>query len=93
MPEYAERHRVAPGIAGLAQVAGDYYLTPRQKLRYDRLYVAHAGLAFDLWLLFLAFAVVFWWRWRPGWTGRVPPRWIRRRRREGASTPPTAPPR
>jgi lipopolysaccharide/colanic/teichoic acid biosynthesis glycosyltransferase len=85
MPEYAERHRVAPGIAGLAQVAGDYYLTPRQKLRYDRLYVAHAGLTFDLRLLLLAFLVVFWWRWRPGWTGRVPSRWIRRKRAAGSA--------
>ena len=93
MPEYAERHRVAPGIAGLAQVAGDYYLTPRQKLRYDRLYVAHAGLGFDLRLLCLAFAVVFWWRWRPGWTGRMPSHWVRQRRgaRPAASTRTTAP--
>jgi lipopolysaccharide/colanic/teichoic acid biosynthesis glycosyltransferase len=77
MPEYADRHRLAPGLAGLAQVAGDYYLSPRQKLRYDRLYVEHAGLGFDLKLILIAFAIVFWLRWDPGWDGRVPRSWIR----------------
>ncbi|HET7010574.1 MAG TPA: sugar transferase [Anaerolineales bacterium] len=77
MPEYADRHRVAPGLAGLAQVAGDYYLTPRQKLRYDRLYVDHAGLGFDLKLIAIAFAIVFWLRWNPRWNGRIPRAWIR----------------
>jgi lipopolysaccharide/colanic/teichoic acid biosynthesis glycosyltransferase len=72
MPEYAERHRVLPGLAGLAQVAGDYYLTPRQKLRFDRLYINHIGLRFDLKLLLLAFLISFWYRWRPGWNGRLP---------------------
>jgi lipopolysaccharide/colanic/teichoic acid biosynthesis glycosyltransferase len=77
MPEYADRHRVAPGLAGLAQVAGHYYLTPRQKLRYDRLYVQHAGLGFDLKLIAIACAIVFWLRWNPRWDGRVPRAWIR----------------
>ena len=80
LPEYADRHAVAPGIAGLAQVAGHYYLTPRQKLRYDRLYVSHSGLAFDLQLVAIAFATVFWLRWRPGWSGRLPRSWLHRRR-------------
>jgi lipopolysaccharide/colanic/teichoic acid biosynthesis glycosyltransferase len=81
MPEYADRHWVRPGLAGLAQVAGDYYLTPRQKLRLDRLYVQHASLVFDLWLMTLACLVVFWWRWRPGWRGQLTPAQIRGRRR------------
>jgi lipopolysaccharide/colanic/teichoic acid biosynthesis glycosyltransferase len=81
LPEYADRHRVSPGLAGLAQVAGDYYLTPHQKLRYDRLYVRHAGIAFDLRLIVLAFATVFWLRWRPGWNGRLPRSWLHRPRR------------
>jgi len=72
MPEYAERHRVLPGLAGLAQVVGDYYLTPRQKLRFDRLYIHHASLAFDLKLILLAFLLAFWYRWQKGWNGRLP---------------------
>jgi hypothetical protein len=37
----------------------------------DRLYVLHADLLFDLWLVILACQVVFWWRWRPGWRGHL----------------------
>jgi lipopolysaccharide/colanic/teichoic acid biosynthesis glycosyltransferase len=77
LPEYPQRHAVPPGLAGLAQVAGDYYLTPRQKLRYDRLYIRHASLSLDLQLLAAAFVLVFWYRWRPGWNGRLPRHWIR----------------
>lgn len=77
MPEYAERHQVLPGLAGLAQVAGDYYLTPRQKLRFDRVYIRHCSLGFDLKLLLLAFLITFWYRWQPGWNGRLPRRLLR----------------
>ncbi len=76
MPEYTERHRVLPGLAGLAQVAGDYYLTPRQKLRFDKLYIQHASLGYDLKLLCLAFLITFWYRWQPGWNGRLPRRYL-----------------
>jgi len=77
MPEYAERHHVLPGLSGLAQVAGDYYLTPRQKLRFDRLYIRHAGLGFDLKLIMLAFLITFWYRWRKDWNGKLPRRLLR----------------
>jgi lipopolysaccharide/colanic/teichoic acid biosynthesis glycosyltransferase len=76
IPEYAERHSVLPGLAGLAQVAGDYYLTPRQKLRYDRLYIRHSSLGFDLKLICLAFLVAFWYRWQVNWNGRLPRHWL-----------------
>lgn len=76
MPEYSERHRVRPGLAGLAQVAGDYFLTPRQKLRFDRLYIQHASLGFDLKLIFLAFLITFGYRWKKNWNGRIPRRWL-----------------
>jgi len=72
IPEYAYRHSVLPGLAGLAQVAGDYYLTPRQKLRYDRLYIQYISLGFDLKLILLAFLIAFWYRWRKDWNGRLP---------------------
>ena len=47
IPHYAERHAVRPGLAGLAQVYGDYYSTPREKLRYDRLYIQRRNLGLD----------------------------------------------
>ena len=77
LPEYAQRHRVLPGLAGLAQVAGDYYLTPRQKLRLDRLYIEYTSLGFDLKLITLAFLITFWYRWQKSWDGRLP-RWLLR---------------
>jgi len=77
MPQYAQRHQVLPGLSGLAQVAGDYYLTPLQKLRFDRLYIRHASLGMDIKLLLLAFLVTFWYRWQPGWDGRLPRRLLR----------------
>jgi len=77
IPEYAERHRVLPGLAGLAQVAGDYYLTPRQKLRFDRLYIRYIGLSFDLKLILLACSIAFWFRWQKDWHGRIPRRLLR----------------
>lgn len=77
MPEYAQRHRVLPGLAGLAQVAGDYYLTPRQKLRFDRLYIKYTSLGFDLKLIFLAFMITFWYRWQKDWDGRLPRKLLR----------------
>jgi lipopolysaccharide/colanic/teichoic acid biosynthesis glycosyltransferase len=77
MPEFAERHRVLPGLSGLAQVVGNYYSTPRQKLRFDRIYAQHASLGFDIKLLILAFLIVFWLRWRPDWDGHIPRSWMR----------------
>jgi lipopolysaccharide/colanic/teichoic acid biosynthesis glycosyltransferase len=81
MPEYAERHTVLPGLAGLAQVVGDYYLTPRQKLRFDRIYIRYRSLGFDLQLIILAFLVAFWFRWQKDWDGRLPRKWVRIRSR------------
>lgn len=76
LPEYAARHRVLPGLAGLAQVAGNYYLTPIQKLRFDNLYIKHMSLGFDLKLLTLAFLIAFWFRWQKNWIGRLPRRML-----------------
>jgi hypothetical protein len=47
IPGYADRFRVAPGMTGLAQVRGGYWTTPRNKLRYDRLYIARRSLLLD----------------------------------------------
>jgi lipopolysaccharide/colanic/teichoic acid biosynthesis glycosyltransferase len=75
IPRYALRHRVRPGLAGLAQVAGHYYVTPLQKLRYDRIYIRHMSLWFDMKILLCAFLIVFWLRWQKNWDGDPPP-WL-----------------
>jgi lipopolysaccharide/colanic/teichoic acid biosynthesis glycosyltransferase len=77
MPEYAARHAVRPGLAGLAQVVSHYYLTPRQKLRFDRVYIANMSLGFDLKLVILAFVLTFYYRWKKDWNGRLPRRLLR----------------
>lgn len=77
MPEFAQRHSIRPGLTGLAQLVGNYRSTPRQKLRFDRIYARHASLGYDLKLLLLTFTLVFWFRWRKDWDGRIPRKWLR----------------
>lgn len=74
LPEFTERHRVLPGLAGLAQVSGDFYMTPLQKLRFDRIYIKHRSLGFDIRLMIASFMVTFVYRWKSGWNGHLP-RW------------------
>jgi lipopolysaccharide/colanic/teichoic acid biosynthesis glycosyltransferase len=64
IPDYAKRHQLPPGLAGLAQVAAGYDISPREKLEWDLFYIERVSLKYDLWLLGLAFALVFWLRWR-----------------------------
>jgi len=45
---YRERHQVAPGLTGLAQVSGGYAIEAELKLRYDLLYVYNCSLLLDL---------------------------------------------
>ena len=54
LPEFAQRLRVKPGIAGLAQVRGNYWLSPRRKLKYDNLYIKTLSPWMDVKLLFLS---------------------------------------
>ena len=58
IPEFEIRHRVRPGFAGLAQVRGKYSTSPRNKLRYDKLYIKKMGPWLDIKLLFIALFVV-----------------------------------
>ncbi len=48
LPRYRDRHRIAPGITGMAQVYGYYHSTAREKLRFDLMYLYHANLWLDL---------------------------------------------
>ncbi len=53
IPGFRQRLRVRPGIAGLAQARAGYHAHPRDKLRYDNLYIRKMGLLLDCKLLFL----------------------------------------
>ena len=48
IPGYADRFRVRPGMTGLAQTRGSYFTHPRNKLRYERLYIQHRSWLLDL---------------------------------------------
>jgi lipopolysaccharide/colanic/teichoic acid biosynthesis glycosyltransferase len=65
LPEYAARHRVRPGLAGLAQVADSYSISPEEKLAWDLAYINRSNAWFDLKLVLAAFFLVFALRWRP----------------------------
>jgi lipopolysaccharide/colanic/teichoic acid biosynthesis glycosyltransferase len=57
-PEFHRRHRVRPGITGLAQVSGRGDLTYEQTMQYDLQYVDQHSLAHDLAILLKTVPVV-----------------------------------
>ena len=64
MPEYAHRHLVRPGLAGLAQVVDKYDISPKEKLTWDMIYIDHASIWLDIKLVVAAFYLVFALRWQ-----------------------------
>ncbi len=57
---------VRPGLTGLAQVAGNIYLTWPERWAYDAQYVERLSFGLDLWILWRTLFVVVWGeaRWR-----------------------------
>ena len=55
---YPERFLVPPGITGVAQLRGGYYTSPRNKLRYDLIYIKRRSLLLDFQVVFLTFAKI-----------------------------------
>jgi lipopolysaccharide/colanic/teichoic acid biosynthesis glycosyltransferase len=58
IPGYLARFAVNPGMTGLAQVRGGYFTHPRDKLRYDRIYIGNQGWWLDVRLVTLTFVKV-----------------------------------
>ncbi len=63
IPSFDLRHKVRPGLTGLAQVYGHSEMSRRHKLRYDLLYARRQSLWLDIRLVLLSFAVTFTGRW------------------------------
>lgn len=63
IPTFDLRHKVRPGLTGLAQIYGHSEISRRHKLRYDLLYARRQSLWLDLRLVLLSFAVTFTGRW------------------------------
>ena len=82
IPDYDSRHRVRPGLTGVAQVYGRYDLAPEQKFRYEQFYLRRGSLPLDLRLITLSFAVTLLRRWEH--RGAKLPAWLCRGRRPAA---------
>ena len=63
VPGYAARHRVTPGLTGLAQVYAPRDVPRRQKFRYDSLYAERRCFWLDLKLIALSFWITFRGKW------------------------------
>lgn len=63
IPGYAARHRVRPGLTGVAQVHAPRDLPRNGKFRYDLLYLRRAGLWLDLVLIAQSFWITARGRW------------------------------
>jgi lipopolysaccharide/colanic/teichoic acid biosynthesis glycosyltransferase len=63
IPGYEARHRVRPGLTGLAQVYAPRDLPRTGKFRYDMLYQRRAGLWLDVRLILLSFWITITGRW------------------------------
>ena len=56
---YENRHRIKPGITGIAQIAGKYNTGPREKLVFDLLYAKRNNVLVDLQILLQTIKVLF----------------------------------
>lgn len=63
IPGYEARHRVRPGLTGLAQVYAARDLPRPGKFRYDLLYQRRAGFCLDLRLILVSFWITLRGRW------------------------------
>ena len=63
IPGYEQRHRVRPGLTGVAQIYADRDVPRRQKFRYDALYIRRRGFRLDIRLIAVSFWITFRGRW------------------------------
>ncbi len=63
VPGYEARHRVRPGLTGLAQVCAPRDLLRRHKFKYDLLYIRRQSFWLDLRLIALSFWITLRGKW------------------------------
>jgi lipopolysaccharide/colanic/teichoic acid biosynthesis glycosyltransferase len=63
IPGYEERHRVSPGLTGLAQIYAPRDIPRRYKFKYDLLYIRKQSLWLDLKLIVLSFWITLRGKW------------------------------
>jgi lipopolysaccharide/colanic/teichoic acid biosynthesis glycosyltransferase len=59
VPGYEMRRQVRPGLTGIAQLYADKYISPRNKFRYDNLYVKNMRFLLDIEIILFSFWVTF----------------------------------
>jgi lipopolysaccharide/colanic/teichoic acid biosynthesis glycosyltransferase len=52
--DYDNRHKVRPGLTGIAQVFGSYDSPANKKLKYDLLYIKKQSFCLDIYLIWLS---------------------------------------
>jgi len=79
IPGYDLRRQVRPGLTGIAQVYADKYISPKNKFRYDNLYVKKMSFFLDLKLILLSFWVSLTGKWeKRGGKIRRKQKWLRK---------------
>ncbi len=63
IPGYVERHRVRPGLTGIAQIFAPRDVPRRHKFKYDLIYIANQSFALDVRLILLSFWITFRGKW------------------------------
>jgi len=63
IPGYQARHRITPGLTGLAQIFAPRDLPRKQKFRLDLLYIENQSLKTDIWFIVLSFWITFRGKW------------------------------
>ena len=63
-PEFRLRLAVRPGMTGIAQIYGRYSTDPRNKLRYDLIYIRRMSPRLDIWLMAASVIVTLRARWQ-----------------------------
>jgi lipopolysaccharide/colanic/teichoic acid biosynthesis glycosyltransferase len=63
IPGYEERHRISPGLTGLAQIYAPRDILRRYKFKYDLLYIRKQSLWLDLKLIILSFWITLRGKW------------------------------
>ncbi len=56
---FEQRLYVKPGLTGLAQISGGYYLKPEEKVVYDLEYIENRSIFMDLMIILKTVAIVF----------------------------------
>ncbi|MHB7917072.1 sugar transferase [Staphylococcus borealis] len=56
--QFEQRCLVTPGLTGLAQVQGGYDLTPREKLKYDLMYINNGNVIMEIIILIKTIKVI-----------------------------------